>query len=293
MASNMQLPPLLLLIVLLPAVASRAPARTPAFDENYVPAWGADGYHLVNQRTKIRLAMDKNSGAGFASKLSYGSGFFHMRIKVPGGYTAGVVTAFYLTSEPDSGNHDEVDFEFLGNVDGKPITLQTNVFVNGHGRREQSLHLWFNPAADFHDYKILWNPYQLVYALRGRNADTGAEEPDGARAGVRVPGEADARPGEPVGRLRLATDGGKTKIDWNRAPFTAGFHGFSIHACGSNSSTPCNSPDRWWNANKYRSLTAEQRAAYQNVKKTYMIYDYCADKDRFKNGKVPAECSYN
>ena len=53
--------------------------------------------------------------------------------------------------------------EFLGNVDGKPITLQTNVFVNGHGRREQRLHLWFDPAADFHDYKILWNPYQLVY----------------------------------------------------------------------------------------------------------------------------------
>jgi xyloglucan:xyloglucosyl transferase len=90
-----------------------------------------------------------------------------------------------------------------------------------------------------------------------------------------------------------ATDGGMTKIDWNRAPFTAGFQGFSIHACGSNSSTPCNSPDRRWNRNKYRSLTAEQRAAYQNVKKMYMIYDYCADKERFKNGKVPAECSYN
>ncbi|KAK1685493.1 hypothetical protein QYE76_046341 [Lolium multiflorum] len=238
-------PPLLLLIVVLLAVASMAPARTPAFDENYVPAWGADDFHLVNQGTKIRLAMDKNSGAGFASKLSYGSGFFRMKIKVPGGsgYTAGVVTAFYLTSEPD-----EVDFEFLGNVDGKPITLQTNVFVNGHGRREQSLHLWFNPAANFHDYKILWNPYQLVYDLRGRKADTGAEEPDGERAGVRD-GSA------------WATDGGKTKIDWNRAPFTAGFQGFSIHACGSNSSTPCNSPDRRWNRNRYRSLTAELRAA--------------------------------
>jgi xyloglucan:xyloglucosyl transferase len=56
-----------------------------------------------------------------------------------------------------------VDFEFLGNVDGKPITLQTNVFVNGHGDREQRLGLWFDPAADFHDYRILWNPYQLVY----------------------------------------------------------------------------------------------------------------------------------
>jgi xyloglucan:xyloglucosyl transferase len=55
-----------------------------------------------------------------------------------------------------------VDFEFLGDKDDEPITLQTNVFVNGRGNREQRLHLWFDPAADFHDYKILWNPYQLV-----------------------------------------------------------------------------------------------------------------------------------
>ncbi|XP_051212762.1 xyloglucan endotransglucosylase/hydrolase protein 2-like [Lolium perenne] len=289
----MPLPPLLLLIVVLLAVASMAPARTPAFDQNYVPAWGADDFHLVNQGTKIRLAMDKNSGAGFASKLSYGSGFFRMRIKVPGGYTAGVVTAFYLTSEPDSGNHDEVDFEFLGNVDGKPITLQTNVFVNGHGRREQSLHLWFNPAANFHDYKILWNPYQLVIFVDERPIRV-LRNLTGSVPGYEFP----AKPMRVRASLwdgsAWATDGGKTKIDWNRAPFTAGFQGFSIHACGSNSSTPCNSPDRRWNRNKYRSLTAEQRAAYQNVQKMYMIYDYCADKkERFKNGTVPAECSYN
>jgi xyloglucan:xyloglucosyl transferase len=72
-------------------------AQTPAFDQNYAPAYGADGYHLVNQGAEIRLALDRSSGAGFESKLSYDSGFFHMRIKVPGGYTAGVVTAFYVS----------------------------------------------------------------------------------------------------------------------------------------------------------------------------------------------------
>jgi hypothetical protein len=28
----------------------------------------------------------------------YGSGFFHMRMKLPSGYTAGVVTTFYVSS---------------------------------------------------------------------------------------------------------------------------------------------------------------------------------------------------
>ena len=57
---------------------------------------------------------------------------------------------------------DEVDFEFLGDKDGKPITIQTNVFVNGDGDREQRIRLWFDQAADFHDYSILWNPFLLV-----------------------------------------------------------------------------------------------------------------------------------
>jgi xyloglucan:xyloglucosyl transferase len=55
-----------------------------------------------------------------------------------------------------------VDFEFLGDKAGVPVTLQTNVFVNACGDREQLLHLLLDPAADLHDYNILWNPYQLV-----------------------------------------------------------------------------------------------------------------------------------
>lgn len=59
--------------------------------------------------------------------------------------------------------HDELDFEFLGNRPGKPVSLQTNVFINHTGGREQKLNLWFDPSADFHYYKIVWNHHQIVY----------------------------------------------------------------------------------------------------------------------------------
>ncbi|XP_062230029.1 putative xyloglucan endotransglucosylase/hydrolase protein 1 [Phragmites australis] len=296
MALSKACPWLLLLPVFLAAVAGFMPAAVvvaaaaTAFDDNYVVQWG----NLVNQGTEVDLTMDQSSGgAGFRSKSMYGSGFFHMRMKLPSGFTAGVVTTFYLTSQPENdGEHDELDFEFLGDKDGKPITLQTNVFVNGHGDREQRLHLWFDPAADFHDYKILWNPYQLVMfvddtPIRVLRNLTGS-----------VPGY--EFPAKQTMLIRAsiwdgsdwATDGGQTKVDWSKAPFTAGYKGFDVDACANSGATPCDSPALWWNAGEYRSITDAQRAAYEGVKEKYMNYNFCTDKTRFNN-HMPPECDYD
>ncbi|XP_020154161.1 xyloglucan endotransglucosylase/hydrolase protein 2-like [Aegilops tauschii subsp. strangulata] len=278
-----------LLLVLLLSIVLSLGAPATVFDENFVPVWGADGYHLANQGTQVSLIMDRNSGAGFRSKMMYGSGLFHMRIKLPAGYTAGVVTAFYLTTEPEYGDHDEVDFEFLGNVDGKPVALQTNIFLNGQGYREQKFYLWFDPAAAVHDYKILWNQHQLVMLVD--------ETPIRVLKNLagRAPGY--QFPTRPM-RIRAsiwdgsswATDNGKIKVDWNRAPFTSAFQRFNVDACPATGSAPCGSPNLWWN--KFQDLTPAQKAAYKNVKSKYMTYNYCDDKARF-NYHLPLECSYN
>ncbi|KZV25704.1 hypothetical protein F511_04765 [Dorcoceras hygrometricum] len=256
-------------------------AEAIKFDTNYVVRWGNDHVFTINQGRQVQLSLDKYSGAGFGSKLSYGSGFFHMKIKLPNKNSAGVVTAFYLTS--NGKNHDELDFEFLGNREGRPITLQTNVFVHGQGNREQRIHLWFDPTADFHSYKILWNQYQIVFYVDNipirvfkNNTNIGVMYPT---QGMQV--EASVWNGD-----SWATDGGQTKTNWSNAPFAANFQGFDIGGCplqqAASSAAHCYSSEAyWWNQNKFWKLDHNQQKALEDVRKKYMNYDYCADRPRY------------
>ncbi|XBI25884.1 hypothetical protein VPH35_050721 [Triticum aestivum] len=261
MTSSLQ-PWALLLVLLLSSVLSLGAPAT-VFNENFMSVWRADGYHLANQGTQVSLTMDRNSGAGFRSKMMYGSGLFHMRIKLPAKYTTGVVTAFYLMTKPEYGDHDEVDFEFLGNVDGKPAALQTNIFLNGQGYREQKFYLCFDPVAAIHDYKILLNQHQLVMLVDEKPIrvlkDLAGCMPDGSP---------------------WATDNGKIKVDWNCAPFTSAFQRFNVDACPATGGAPCGSPNLWWN--KFWDLSPRK----------YMTYNYYENKERI-NYHLPVECSYN
>uniref|UniRef100_A0A5B7BEF6 Xyloglucan endotransglucosylase/hydrolase n=1 Tax=Davidia involucrata TaxID=16924 RepID=A0A5B7BEF6_DAVIN len=275
---------------LLQAVVTVVMAGGAGFDVNYYITWGNDHDHVLslNQGREIQLSMDNSSGAGFGSKLSYGSGFFHLRIKLPDKDSAGVVTAFYLTSH--TSNHDELDFEFLGNREGKPYTFQTNVFSNGLGNREQRFLLWFDPTADFHTYKILWNQHQIVFYVDNtpirvfkNNTNIGVSYPSQP---MQI--EASLWDGD-----SWATDGGQTKTNWSHAPFKAHFQGFDIDGCPFQDSNiqDCHSSKYWWNSKNYWKLDSTQQETYEAVRKKYMNYDYCSDRNRYP--VPPLECAFN
>ena len=63
---------------------------------------------------------------------TYLDGYHKASIKLPADYTAGVGVAFYLSNgDIYEKNHDDIDFEFLGNIRGKSWRIQTNVYGNG------------------------------------------------------------------------------------------------------------------------------------------------------------------
>lgn len=84
------------------------------------------------------------------------------------------------------------------------------------------------------------------------------------------------------------------RIEWTQAPFTAQFQGFKIHGCQYNSQNPnninklhkyCYSSNLWWNDKKHWNLNPLQQRAYEDVRKNYLLYDYCSDR-----GQMHKEC---
>ncbi|CAI0421227.1 unnamed protein product [Linum tenue] len=227
--------------------------------------------------------MDRYSGAGFTTKRSYGSGFFQMRIKAPRRNSAGVVTAFYLTSVGEA--HDELDFEILGNEESRPIRLNTNIFIDGYGNREKTVHLsWFDPTADFHNYTLLWNHRQIVFfvdevPVRVMRKVDGKSYPATRPMWL----QASLWNGEP-----WAMDTDQKKINWAYGPFRAYFKDFKVDGCpvdgeGSDLAS-CSSPEYWWNAERYWKLDEAQQMAYEHVLEHYQTADYCIDRPH------PPEC---
>ncbi|AQK40643.1 Xyloglucan endotransglucosylase/hydrolase protein 2 [Zea mays] len=237
-------------------------------------------------RQVASLVLDQRSGAGFNSTRKYLFGEFSVEMKLVGGNSAGTVTSFYLTS----GEGDEIDMEFMGNSSGSPTVLNTNVWANGDGKKEHQFYLWFDPAADFHKYKIVWNDKNIIFQVDDVTVRVFKRYDD-----LPYP---DAKPMAVHATLwdgsYWATRKGEVKIDWSSAPFVVSYRDYTANACavhgrngGGSSSCPAGA-NEWMD----RQSDDTDRLTVAWARRNCLQYNYCDDGWRFPQG-FPGECARN
>ncbi|KAJ4839885.1 putative xyloglucan endotransglucosylase/hydrolase protein 26 [Turnera subulata] len=265
-----------------------------AVDANFFSSvyfyWGNQHSAIRGSGDDLQLVLDQTSGSGIKSTGTFLFGSIEMLIKLVPGNSAGTVTAYYVSSTGDG--HDEIDFEFLGNVSGQPYIIHTNIFTQGNGNREQQFHPWFDPTADFHNYTIHWNPTAVVWYVDSvpirvfRNYEN---------EGIAYPNKQGMSVYSSLWNAdNWATQGGRIKIDWNSAPFIAKYRNFRAQACNWNGAVSIgtcasNIPGNWWTSPTHSRLSDAKLGQMNWVRDIYMIYDYCKDTKRFK-GQMPPEC---
>ncbi|KAK6942427.1 Glycoside hydrolase family 16 [Dillenia turbinata] len=283
MASSSTIQPMMLLISLI--VSTLLIASSANFYNDVDITWGDGRAKILNNDNLLTLSLDKASGSGFQSKNEFLFGKIDMQLKLVHGNSAGTVTAYYLSSQGPT--HDEIDFEFLGNLSGDPYILHTNVFSQGKGNREQQFYLWFDPTADFHTYSILWNPQRIIFSVDGTPI---REFKNLESSGVPYPKSQPMRIYSSLWNADdWATRGGLIKTDWTQAPFTASYRNFNADACvvtNGKSSCGASGSSAWFS----QELDSTGKERMKWVQKNYMIYNYCADTKRFPQG-LPPECN--
>ncbi|KAJ6961971.1 xyloglucan endotransglycosylase/hydrolase precursor XTH-27 [Populus alba x Populus x berolinensis] len=262
--------------------APRKPVDVP-FGRNYAPTWAFDHIKYFNGGSEIQLQLDKYTGTGFQSKGSYLFGHFSMQMKLVPGDSAGTVTAFYLSSQ--NSEHDEIDFEFLGNRTGQPYILQTNVFTGGKGDREQRIYLWFDPTTRYHSYSVLWNSYLVVFFVDDVPIRVFKNCKD---LGVKFPFN---QPMKIYSSLWNADDwatrGGLEKTDWSKAPFIASYKSFHIDGCEASVEAKfcATQGTRWWDQKEFQDLDALQ---YRRLRWIKIRFNATGMQERQRHMKMPA-----
>ncbi|KAJ7943881.1 Xyloglucan endotransglucosylase/hydrolase [Quillaja saponaria] len=288
--------PLFLFLFLLSFTFTNADfnVTTIPFNNGYSHLFG-DGNLVRSPDGKgVRLLLDRYTGSGFISSSMYKHGFFSANIKLPSGYTAGIVIAFY-TSNGDvfEKSHDELDFEFLGNVEGKPWRFQTNLYGNGSTSRgrEERYRLWFDPTKEFHRYSILWTAKNIIFYID--------EVP--IREVVRSEAMGGDYPSKPMSLYATiwdasnwATSGGKYKVNYKYAPFVSEYKDFVLEGCPVDpiqevpAAVACAQKNALLESQDYAVITPQRRLAMRRFRQRFTYYSYCYDTWRYP--VPPPEC---
>ncbi|KAJ6830138.1 putative xyloglucan endotransglucosylase/hydrolase protein 30 [Iris pallida] len=182
--------------------------------------------------------------------------------------------------------HDELDFEFLGNVKGKEWRVQTNVYGNGstsRGREERYL-LPFDPTEEAHRYSILWTADIIIFyidnipireVLRRRHGRGLPVEADGALRHHMGWVDVGHRRRQVQGQLQVLPLGRRVlRPGPPRVPHGAP-RAVPLAAEG------CADSDAQLEAADFSNLTAGKRAAMQRFRERYMTYSFCYDVERY------------
>ncbi|KAL0905773.1 hypothetical protein M5K25_024211 [Dendrobium thyrsiflorum] len=258
-----------------------------AFDDEYLPLFGERNILRSTDGRTVKILLNQHSGSGFISSNLYYHGLFSASIKLPSAYTAGVVVAFYMSNgDIFEKNHDELDFEFLGNLWGREWKIQTNVYGNGSTSRgrEERYRLPFDPTAEAHRYSIVWTNTTIIFYVD--------EIP--IREVVRSAAMGGDYPSKPMliyatiwDGSNWATSGGKHKVDYKYAPFAGDFSELIVKGCRLDpieklpAHAQCHEQELDIAVADYSVMTEQKQKVMLQFRREYMIYSFCYDELRY------------
>ncbi|KAG8070489.1 hypothetical protein GUJ93_ZPchr0006g42926 [Zizania palustris] len=277
------------LVVVVVAAAVVGVAHGGNFYEECDSTWEPQNCWSSDNGNSLSLALVSNySGSMIRSKRQFVYGTVSTSIQLVPGNSAGTVTTFYTSSLGD--NHDEIDFEFLGNETGQPYTIHTNVYANGAGDREMQFKPWFDPTNGYHNYTISWTPCRIAWYIDGTLMRVFRNYQQSSNGGVPFPTWQPMYAYSSIWAAEdWATQKGRVKTDWSKAPFVANYHGIDLDICECYGGGGC----VYGCAAAFGScgqLSDAELGQMQWVQDNYRIYNYCVDYPRF-NGQIAPECS--
>ncbi|KAK6140476.1 hypothetical protein DH2020_025789 [Rehmannia glutinosa] len=220
-------------------------------------------------------------GSGFQSSDLYNHGFFSAKIKLPSDYTAGIVVAFYTTNgDIFRKTHDELDFEFLGNIKGKHGDFrQICMEMEAQAEEEKRDIIYGLTLLKSSTVTAYFGPPRILR----KNDAMGADFPSKPMRLYATIWDASD----------WATSGGKYRANYQYAPFVAEFTDLVLHGCATDTleevvATGCAQRDGQLASADFATITPKQKLAMKKFRSKYMYYSYCYDTLRYP--VPPPEC---